>query len=181
MKRFRTILVSTLLLVVSLFAAFAFAGCSNGNGNSNGGTTPPPTTNNNPIDNLVFVEQSDGTYGVKTTNNKIEGALEIPSTYKGANVSIVLESGFDYCKYLTSVVIPDTVKIIDKNAFRFCYKLTSVTIYPSIEEIRLFAFRDCHFDLVHIGTRNDFHYTAADGNAWSSPTKDYVNFIYTAE
>ncbi len=179
MKRFMTAFACTLLLVVSLFAVFAFAGCSNGNDNGSGTTTTPP--NNNPNDNLVFVEQSDGTYGVKTTNTNIEGALEIPSTYNGADVSIVLESGFDYCKYLTSVVIPGTVKIIDKNAFSYCYKLTSVTIYPSIEEIRLFAFLDCHFDLVHIGSRTDFHYTSANGNAWSSPTKDYVNFIYTAE
>lgn len=171
MKKIKSVAVLLLFLVVSALSVFAFVGCNNDDSSS--GT---PTVNNNPADNLVFVEQSDGTYGVKTSNTNIEGALVIPSTHNDAEVSIVLEKGFCNCTKLTSVVIPNTIKIIDKQAFDNCYRLNSVTIYPAIEEIRLQAFWGCHFDLVHIGSRDDFHYTAANGNAWNSPTKDYVNF-----
>lgn len=179
MKRIKNLAVLILLLVVSAISVFVLVGCNDGSSSS--GSSTEPTENNNPIDNLVFVEQSDGTYGVKTSNKNIEGALEIPSVYNNAEVSILLERGFDYCTKLTSVIIPNTVKIIDKNAFSFCYHLNSVTIYPSIEEIRYEAFRDCHFDLMHIGSRADFNYTSANGYAWSVPTKDYVNFIYSEE
>lgn len=176
MKRFRTVFVCALLLVASIFATFAFAGCSNDNGDGSGTTTTPP--NNNPNENLVFVEQSDGTYGVKTTNSSIVGALVIPATYNDADVSIVLERGFFNCTKLTSVIIPNTVKIIDKQAFDNCYGLNSVTIYPSIEEIKVEAFRDCgEFDLNYIGTIRDFNIRVASG-AYLNST---VNRIYQSE
>lgn len=178
MKKLRAIVVSTLLLVVSIFATFAFAGCSTNNGNGNGSGTTPTPPNNTPRDNLVFIEQSDGTYGVKTTNTSIVGALVIPATYNDAEVSIVLERAFVNCTKLTSVVIPNTVKIVDKNAFFNCYGLNSVTIYPSIEEIRAFAFRDCgEFDYIHIGAKTEFNYSAAAG-AYDGSTP---NFIYQSE
>lgn len=175
MKRIKNLAVLILLLVVSALSVFALVGCKDG-----GSSNETPTVNNNPIDNLMFVEQSDGTYGVKTSNKKIEGELIIPAEHNGKAVTIVLESGFESTK-LTSVVIPNSVKIIDKRAFSYCSLLTSVTIYPSIQEIRLHAFDECHFNLVHIGSRTDFNYTSANGNAWSSPTKDYVKFIYSEE
>lgn len=177
MKKLKTIVVCTLLLVVSIFAAFAFVGCNNKSGNGNGGTTPTPP-NNTPRDNLVFIEQSDGTYGVKTTNTNIVGALVIPATYNDAEVSIVLERAFVNCTKLTSVIIPNTVKIIDKKAFFNCYGLNSVTIYPSVQEIKVEAFRDCgEFDYIHIGAKTEFHYSAVAG-AYEGSTP---NFIYQSE
>lgn len=178
MKRFKTVFVCTLLLVISIFAAFTFAGCSNSSGNDNGSGTTTTPPNNNPGDNLVFVEQTDGTYGVKTTNKNIVGALVIPETYNDAEVSIVLEKGFFNCTKLTSVVIPNTIKIIDKQAFDNCYGLNSVTIYPSVKEIKVEAFRDCgEFNLIHIGDIRDFNIRAASG-AYLNST---VNRIYQSE
>lgn len=179
MKKIKRVVTLIFVLVASVLAAVAFFGCGSGSDGENSESGTPGNVNNNPNDNLVFVEQSDGTYGVKTTNKNIEGALVIPATYNDKDVTVVLEKGFYDCRKLTSVVISDGIKIIAKEAFRYCYKLNSVTIYPTLKEIRLFAFYDCHFDLVHVGRRSDFNYTSANANAWGSPTKDYVNFVYT--
>ncbi|MCM1546241.1 MAG: leucine-rich repeat domain-containing protein [Clostridiales bacterium] len=183
MKKIKRAVILIFVLVAFVFAAVAFFGCNKGNSGGNGGsgTGTHEPVNNNPNDNLVFVEQSDGTYGVKTTNKNIEGALVIPSTHNNKEVTIVLEKGFSDCRKLTSVVLSDGIKTIEKEAFRYCYGLNAVTIYPSLKEIGLFAFYDSHFDLIHIGTRVDFNYAAANGNAWGSPTTDYVNFIYSEE
>ena len=167
MKKSRTICVSILLFVVSALIAFAFIGCSDE------GLTPSQP-NNNPSDNLMFIQQSDGTYGVKTTNKNIEGSLVIPASYNNADVSIVLEKGFFNCTKLTSVVIPNSVKVIDKEAFFNCYGLKSVTIYPSIKEIKFEAFRGCNeFDYILIGNKPDFNYNVASG-AYEDSTPNYI-------
>lgn len=177
MKKIKSLTVFILLLVISVLSVFAFVGCKDGS-SSNDSSTEPPLENNNPIDNLVFVEQSDGTYGVKTTNKKIEGALVIPSEHNGQAVTIVLENGFRSCEKLTSVVIPNGVTIIDKQAFAFCYKLDSVTVYPSLKEIRSEAFRLCgEFDYILIGKAEDFQYSVLN-NSFSESTP---NRIYRPE
>lgn len=142
MKKIKSLTVFILFLVVSVLSVFAFVGCKDGS-SSNDSPSEHPIVNNNPIDNLVFVEQSDGTYGVKTTNKNIEGALVIPSEHNGQEVTIVLENGFEFANKLTSVEIPNSIKIIAKGAFAFCKGLTTVTVYPSLKEIRAEAFRGC--------------------------------------
>ncbi|MDE7076252.1 MAG: leucine-rich repeat domain-containing protein [Clostridia bacterium] len=170
MKKIKSLIVALILFVTSAVTAFALAAC-----NGNADETP---SNNKPNDNLVFVEQSDGTYGVKTTNKNIEGALVIPATYNNADVSIVLGKAFYNCTKITSVVIPNTVKIIDTEAFFNCYGLNSVTIYPSIKEIRAEAFRSCgEFDFIKIGSINSFNYTTLN-NSFSDSKP---NTIYQTE
>lgn len=174
MKKIKSLTVFILLFVISVLSVFALVGC-NKSDPSSGSSSEPPVVNNKPIDNLEFEEQNDGTYGVKTSNKNIEGALVIPAEYNGKAVTIVLQDGFNYCTKLTSVEIPNGVKIIDKGAFETCYGLSSVTIYPSITEIRVEAFRDCgEFDLIHKGNQLDFDYWTASGTFLNST----VNRIY---
>ena len=50
------------------------------------------------------------------------------------------DSAFEYCRSLTSVTIPDSVKSIGNYAFRGCSSLTSVTIPDSVTSIGYEAF-----------------------------------------
>lgn len=108
MKKIRNIAVLILFLVISVFSAVALVGCNKG-----GSSDETPTVNNNPIDNLEFVLQSDDTYGVKTSNKNIEGALIIPAEHNGKAVTVVLKEGFAFTTKLTSVEIPNRESISD--------------------------------------------------------------------
>lgn len=175
MKKIKRIVTLIFVLVASVLAAVAFFGCGSGSegGNSKPGT--PGNVNNNPNDNLVFVEQSDGTYGVKTTNKNIEGALVIPAIYNEKAVTVVLEKGFYNCKKLTSVLIPNGVKIIKGEAFAYCNGLDTVTIYPSIKEINVLAFAYCgEFDFIHIGEDRNYDGCWRAGNVCYESTPNYI-------
>ncbi len=75
------------------------------------------------------------------------GAVTIPEsvTYNGVTYSVtsIGEEAFNYCKGLTSVIIPNSVTRIGSDAFRLCSGLTSVTIPNSVTSIGDWAFLDC--------------------------------------
>ncbi len=75
-----------------------------------------------------------GTYAMPT------GDLVIPDTvhYNGMDIPVrgIERHAFMNCHGLTSVVIPNTVKVIGKFAFYFCDSLTSVTLPNTLSEIR---------------------------------------------
>ena len=51
---------------------------------------------------------------------------------------------FQYCRNLTSVTIPNSVKSIGKYAFSYCHSLTSITIPSSVTSISDNAFSNCN-------------------------------------
>ena len=59
-------------------------------------------------------------------------------------VTSISDGAFSYCKKLTSVSIPDSVKTIGNNAFSYCEELTSVSIPDSVKTIGNDAFSDCY-------------------------------------
>lgn len=71
------------------------------------------------------------------------GELEIPSELGGYPVTKIGQNAFVFCKSLTSVKIPSTVKTIDFNAFFGCSSLKSVTIPRSVTKIGGVAFAGC--------------------------------------
>lgn len=64
------------------------------------------------------------------TETRYEGTVAIPSsvTYEGKTYSVTAidEKAFYYCKGLTGVTIPESVKKIGANAFRNCAALTTL-------------------------------------------------------
>ena len=53
------------------------------------------------------------------------------------------EYAFNYCSSLTSITIPDSVKLKEWNLFFGCSSLTSITIPNSVKSIGNYAFSDC--------------------------------------
>lgn len=186
MKRIKSLAVVILFLVVSVLSVFALVGC-NKSDPSSGSSTEPPVVNNNPIDNLVFVELSsesgygsdaEGTYGVKTTNKNIEGALVIPAEYNGKAVTVVLKEGFRFCDKLTSVIMPRSVKVIGTRAFEGCSGLTSVTVYP-LDVINFAAFKGCgELDFIWKCTEIIAHNCSLGNDVFLNTT---CNYIYQPE
>jgi hypothetical protein len=73
---------------------------------------------------------SDG-YSVSALFNDIQGALVIPESYNGLAVTEIREKGFQNCKKIESVILPDSVTSIGDAAFKNCPNLKSITIKDS--------------------------------------------------
>ena len=71
--------------------------------------------------------------------------VEIPETIEGIKVTTIADRAFQYCKSLTSIVIPSTVTCIGDYAFQYCESLTSIEIPNSIISIGNYAFYACKF------------------------------------
>ena len=76
------------------------------------------------------------------------GVVTIPSTvtYDSTtyDVTVIGYSAFAYCKDLTRVNIPNSVKTLDNQAFRECRGLTSVTVPSSVTKIGTWTFLYCY-------------------------------------
>ena len=71
------------------------------------------------------------------------GHVDIPAKLGGLPVTRIGASAFEYCQYITSVTIPDSVKEVGNSAFRDCYSLSSVIIPESVSHIGDYAFWHC--------------------------------------
>ena len=90
---------------------------------------------------------SDLTVEVTYGDNKYSGEVIIPSTVSYKSKTLTVRSiginAFKYCTGLTSVTIPNSVRIIESDAFNSCSGLTSVTIPNSVRIIESDAFQYC--------------------------------------
>ncbi len=67
----------------------------------------------------------------------------IPEEIDGKPVTIIGDSLFYFHRELTSITIPDSVKIIESDAFQGCSSLTSIVIPYGVESIKRFTFAEC--------------------------------------
>lgn len=72
-----------------------------------------------------------------------EGELDIPAEIDGLPVTVIGEDAFRGCKYLTKVIVPDTVTSIGAAAFAACTALTEVSLPNGITSIKDSAFEFC--------------------------------------
>ena len=96
----------------------------------------------------IFSDEYDGVEVYEGPNDGYySGSVIIPSTvyYGGKTYNVVGIAGdaFWGCSGLTSVTIPNSVKIIRTQAFSYCTGLTSLTIPASVEYIGCEAFYGC--------------------------------------
>lgn len=85
----------------------------------------------------------DGGVMVSGCNQNAEGALTIPAEYKGSKVVAIGEGAFNNCVELTSVAIPEGVKVIGDSAFEGCKSLATVDLPESLTTISSYAFFGC--------------------------------------
>ncbi len=71
------------------------------------------------------------------------GGITIPSTLGGYPVIEIGEFAFDYCTNLTSIIIPESVRIIGMYAFNGCTGLTEIIIPDNVTSIGFEAFGRC--------------------------------------
>ena len=97
------------------------------------------------IGQLTFETTSDNMVKVVKADKKITNIHLNPTiTYQGATYSVtsIGYGAFNDCTSLTSVTIPNSMKVIGDYAFAGCSSLTSVTIPNSETIIGLNAFPD---------------------------------------
>jgi len=70
--------------------------------------------------------------------------LTIPGVLGGHPVTSIGESAFERCRYLESVIIPDSVISIGDFAFEGCWDLESVKLPNGIRSIGEYAFSSCY-------------------------------------
>ena len=74
--------------------------------------------------------------------------LSAPSSLKGKysirkEVKVIGDRAFEFCGFLTSINIPNSVTTIGKGAFKDCWPLTIINIPNSVTTIGKGAFKDC--------------------------------------
>ena len=93
---------------------------------------------------LSFTLLRDGTYSVKAKTSKyLPAELSLPANYMGIPVSTIADSAFRNCSQLTSVTIPDGIKVIGKQAFSENPALIHVEIGSDVTTINSKAFENC--------------------------------------
>lgn len=74
---------------------------------------------------------------------KASGDIALPQTYNGLPVTEIGNNAFEDCNDITSVTIPDGIKVIGTFAFRECANLERVVISDTVEKIHNQAFAEC--------------------------------------
>lgn len=92
---------------------------------------------------LSFTEYAKGYFYVSGIGQCKDSDIVIPSEYKGMPVTGIEASAFISNTYITSVVIPDSVKTIKNGAFYECTALTTVVMGSGVTKIENTAFRGC--------------------------------------
>ncbi len=75
---------------------------------------------------LDFYPLDDGTFAVGAGKSAYLSAIEIPATYQGKNVTMIVENGFSNNTHLKSIKIPTTVVNVLENAFNDCENLNTI-------------------------------------------------------
>lgn len=124
MKKVRTIALIVLLLVASVFSAFALAGCGS-----------KETFSYKAAEGSL----ADRGYWVSAASTSISGDIEIPSEYNDKPVFGIWVQGFKDCTKITSITIPNSVTHISDGAFENCYQAV-INIPTSVTRIGSTAF-----------------------------------------
>ena len=83
------------------------------------------------------------------SHQSLSGELVIPSKVRYNNATYYVvgigDEAFEKCTGLTSVTIPNSVKVIEDGAFEFCYSLSSITLADGITNLDASAFDNTHY------------------------------------
>ena len=91
---------------------------------------------------LEYVEYEDG-YAVLRPKRKSIRLCKIEPKHLGKPVLAVLDSAFQGCEKLYSVLIPSSIRRIGNRAFEGCRRISTLLLPESIVEIGEYAFSGC--------------------------------------
>lgn len=103
---------------------------------------------------LEFTLSDDGTHYIVSEGICSDNEIVIPSKHNGLPVWVIADNAFADYTNITSVSIPNGIRIIGENAFAGCMSLTKVYIPASVTSIGLGAFTWCT-DLEEIMVHSD--------------------------
>ena len=101
------------------------------------------------VGNLEYtvIDADEHTVSVSAATNTLSGALIIGPTVTNENVSYrvteIKDRGFENCRSLTTLVLPEHMTTIGQYAFNGCTGLTSITLPESLTTIKNNAFVNC--------------------------------------
>ena len=96
-------------------------------------------------ENNLYFSSKDG---VLFNKNKTE--LICYPRYKGGSYTIpngvinIAGAAFEYCDYLTEIIIPDSVETIGGGAFYYCYNLGNIKLGTGLKRVERAAFDNCY-------------------------------------
>ncbi len=93
---------------------------------------------------FTYKIRHDGTVAINGYNEGEKEYVEIPSEIEGCPVTSIADYTFQYCGFMTEVVIPDSVVSIGAHAFDDCDNLKKVTMGKNVKEIGEYAFAYCN-------------------------------------
>lgn len=92
-----------------------------------------------------YTINSDGkSYSISGISTYRSSDVIIPSSHRGLPITSIGGSAFSNCAWITSVTLPDCVRLIGERAFYNCSALTSITISDNVTSIGFSAFSGCH-------------------------------------
>ena len=121
---------------------------------------------------------------IKAVNQYKEGNITVPTELGGHKVVAIGEAAFIECKYIESIVIPNSISYIGSNAFSRCTRLKNVTLPTSLKKIEYETFNYCSslenivipYGVCGIGARSFFECS----NLKSITFSETVKYIDTA-
>ena len=88
---------------------------------------------------VMYFLTLSGEYAVFGSKDFSSDTLVIPSQFNGKPVTRVMAEAFHNCDFITSLVIPNSIKEIGSSAFSGCRGLTSIEIPGSVKRIKKYA------------------------------------------
>ena len=138
-----------------------------------GGTALPNTVVNNSVvasaseseyfsyGDYIYTLLEDGTAEIIEYMGYDAKEIEIPAEINGAPVTSIGHCAFkerddDHFEKITSIVIPDSVKVINEGAFEGCVSLESITLPKNLKYIGECAFSNCGIQSIVIPDSVEF-------------------------
>lgn len=114
------------------------------------------------LEKLTCFLKSDGTYSLRSIAKNNCKELIIPSQYNGKPISDIYTGAID-CLNITSITIPDNIRLIHPSAFYNCEALEIVTLGKDVEEIFPTSFENAyHLQKIVVDEQNVTYHAASD-------------------
>lgn len=117
-----------------------------------------------------------GEVHISDCDQELSGALTIPETINGYRVTTVKNRAFIYCRQITSISLPNSLKTIEEDAFAYCDGLTTIVIPAPVEQIGDSPFWACdNLNTISVAHGNT-HFTTHNGALYNADLTTLIQF-----